>query len=181
MWIAQGKASVEDRRHGTNTKLTLWRRDVTRYCTRQNALSKTTRSGSARTATTAAGRFWIGMLLHLTLVLSAVASAMAKANQSNLFIDTRQISTPSATVTVDTDNFNYTSAATSSASTAEVKVDLRKCYYDLLSASLYQPYLSQEGFIKFIQLFSNGRVGFVTEWGGNDTRLVTCVSVLCLV
>jgi hypothetical protein len=98
------------------------------------------------------------MLYKLTLILTTTASASA----SNLFIETRQASTPSAS----------TNTAIDTASTSE-EVDYQKCYYDLLAAALYQPYLSQDGFIKFIQTFSDGQVGLVNEWGGNVTRLVS--------
>jgi hypothetical protein len=74
---------------------------------------------------------------------------------------------------------NKTAIAASVTDTSE-EVDFQKCYYDLLAAASYQPYLSQEGFTKFIQLFSDGQVGFVTQWGGNITRLDHLDSKLCL-
>lgn len=45
----------------------------------------------------------------------------------------------------------------------EDEVDLQSCYYNLLSASLYDGILSQSDFVTFVSLQSNG-VGTTTAW-----------------
>ena len=54
-------------------------------------------------------------------------------------------------------------------STTESKIDLRTCYYDLLSAAAYDSTVSQSDFITFIQLSSNNTLGYTNQWGVNIT------------
>ena len=61
--------------------------------------------------------------------------------------------------------FNLRATDTLKPQPRAVELDLQQCYYDLLQAAVYDSIVTQSDFITFVQLSSDGELGFVNEWG----------------
>lgn len=61
--------------------------------------------------------------------------------------------------------FNLRTTDTIKPQPRAVELDLQQCYYDLLQAAVYDSIVTQSDFITFVQLSSDGELGFVNQWG----------------